>query len=138
MAEGYLKKVASEHNLKVQVLSAGLNARGLPPTRETLEIMKREHIDLSNRTARQLTRELLEQADLVLAMEEVHKKAILFYYPHLKSKVFVLKEFAGKIEDLDTQDPYGKNIKVYEARYEEIKSSILKSFGKTVKFLGAD
>jgi protein-tyrosine phosphatase len=138
MAEGYLKKMASEHNLKIQVSSAGLNAQGLPPTRETLEIMKKEQIDLSNRTARQLTRELLEQADLVLTMEEIHKKAILFYYPQLKNKVFRLKEFAGEIRDLDIQDPYGKNIKVYEARYEEIKSSILKSFDKIVKFLGAD
>jgi protein-tyrosine-phosphatase len=138
MAEGYLKKMISERNLKIQVSSAGLNAQGLPPTKETLEIMKKEQTDLPNRTATQLTRDLLEQADLVLTMEEIHKKAILFYYPQFKDKVFTLKEFAGETEDLNIQDPYGKDITVYEARHEEIKSSIIKSFDKIIKFLGAN
>jgi protein-tyrosine-phosphatase len=138
MAEGYLKKLFSEHSLKIEVLSAGLNAQGLPPTRETLEIMKREKIDLSNHIARQLTRELLEQADLILTMEEIHKKVVLLYYPKFREKVFTLKEFAGETEDLDIKDPYGQDATVYEARAEEIKSNILKSLGKIVQFLGAD
>jgi len=137
MAEGYLKKMFSERKFEIQVLSAGLNAQGFPPTKETLEIMKKEQIDLPNHTATQLTRELLEYADLILTMEEIHKKAILFYYPQFKDKVFTLKGFAGETEDLNIQDPYGKDIKVYEARYEEIKSSIIKSFDKIIKFLGA-
>jgi protein-tyrosine phosphatase len=137
MAEGYLKKIISKYKLKIQVSSAGINAQGLPPTKETLEIMKKELIDLSNRTATQLTRDLLEQADLVFTMEEIHKKAILFYYPQFKDKIFTLKEFAGEKENLDIEDPYGKNIEVYEARYEEIKSAINRSFDKIVKFLGA-
>jgi protein-tyrosine-phosphatase len=136
MAEGYLKKMISERTLRIQVSSAGLNAQGLFPTKETLEIMKKEQIDLSNHIATQLTRDLLEQTDLVLAMEETHKRAILLYYPQFKDKVFTLKEFAGDTEDSNIQDPYGKDIKVYEARYEEIKSSIIKSFDKIVRFLG--
>lgn len=138
MAEGYLTKMISENKLKIQVSSAGLNALGLPPTKETLEIMKKELIYLPNHTAMQLTKDLLEQAGLVLTMEEIHKKAILFYYPQFKDKVFTLKEFAGENENLDIQDPYGKDIKVYEARYKEIKSAINKSFNKIVEFLGAN
>jgi protein-tyrosine-phosphatase len=138
MAESYLKKMISKHNLRIQVISAGLNAQGLPPTKETLEIMKKEHIDLPNHIATQLTGDLLKQADLVLTMEEAHKRAILLYYPQFKDKVFTLKEFAGGIEDLNIRDPYGKDIKVYEARYEEIKSSITKSFDKIVRFLGVN
>jgi protein-tyrosine-phosphatase len=138
MAEGYLKKMISERNLKIQVSSAGLNAKGLPPTKETLEIMKKEQIDLSDHTAIQLTLNLLERVDLVLTMEEAHKKAILFYYPQFKDKVFTLKEFAGETEDLNIQDPYGKDIKVYETQYGEIKSNIIKSFDKIVGFLGVN
>lgn len=107
MAESYLKKMFSERNLKIQVSSAGLNAQGLPPTKETLEIMKKEQIDLPNRTATQLTRDLLEQADLVLTMEEIHKKAILFYYPQFKDKIFTPKEFAGVAHSIYHDVPLG-------------------------------
>lgn len=135
MAESYLKKLVSERDLKIQVISAGMNALGLPPSKETLELMREERIVLSDRKAAQLTKDLLEEAALVLTMEEIHKKAILFYYPHFKGKVFTLKEFAGEKENLDIKDPYGHDIKMYKACYEEIKLSINKSLDRIIKFL---
>jgi protein-tyrosine-phosphatase len=134
MAEVYLKNLLSEKKLEIQVLSAGLNALGLPPAKETLEIMKEELFVMQDHKAIQLTKDLLKEADLVLTMEEIHKKAILFYYPHFKDKVFTLKEFAGEKENLDIKDPYGHDIKVYKMCYEEIKSAIDKSFDKIIKF----
>jgi protein-tyrosine phosphatase len=138
MAESYLKKMVSERNLKIQVASAGLNALGLPPAKEVLELIGEELTDLSDRKAVQLTKDSLEEADLVLTMEEIHKKAILFYYPHVKDKVFTLKEFAGEKESLDIKDPYGHDIKVYKACYEEIKLAINKSFDRLIKILGVN
>lgn len=135
MAEIHLKKMIQEYGVKISVKSAGLNAQSFP-AKETIEIIKRENIDLSNRKSVQLTRDLLEQADLVLTMEETHKKAILFYYPKLKEKVFTLKEFSGDNKDLDILDPYGKNFKTYEWVNKEINAHIRKSFNKILDFLG--
>lgn len=136
MAESYLKKLVSERNLKVQVISAGLNALGLPPSTETLQLIE-EHVSPDHKAV-QLTKDLLEEADLVLTMEEIHKKVIILYYPHFKDKVFTLKEFAGEKENLDIKDPYGHDIRMYKACYEEIKSAINKSFNKIIKILGVN
>ena len=81
MAEVYLKNLLSEKKLEIQVLSAGLNALGLPPAKETLEIMKEELFVMQDHKAIQLTKDLLKEADLVLTMEEIHKKS----YPFLLS-----------------------------------------------------
>jgi protein-tyrosine-phosphatase len=135
IAEGYMRKMVAEKNLETHVLSAGLNAK-LPPPKETMTIINREHMNLQNRTSTQLTREMLNEADLILTMEQAHKKAILLYYPQIKNKVFTLKEFAGETKDLDIKDPYGKGLETYEACAEEIESIIRGSFEKIVIFLG--
>jgi len=136
IAEGYMKKMAAEKHLQIHVLSAGLNASRLPPPKETLTIVNREHMDLQNHISTQLTSEMLNKADLILTMEQVHKKAILLHYPQVKNKIFTLKEFAGEIRDLDIGDPYGKNFEAYEACATEIESAIRVSFEKIVAFLG--
>jgi protein-tyrosine-phosphatase len=138
MAEGYLRKKLSDYNFCIQILSAGLNAQGLPPTEETLDVMKREHVSVLNRVSKQLTFELLQKADLILTMEERHKNAVLLYYPQFINKIFTLKEFAGEARDLDIKDPYGEDVEAYEKSAEEIKSSIDKSFKKIINFLGAN
>ena len=136
MAEGYLKKMITKHNLQIEVLSAGLNAQGRPPTKETIDIMKREQIKISNHNSIQLTLELLDKANLILTMEKVHKKAILCIYKQFKNKIFTLKEFAGETKDLDIKDPYGQRIAYYENCAREIKSNLIKSFRKMLKFVG--
>jgi len=138
IAEGCLKKKFTELDFRIRVLSAGLNAQGLPPTKETLEVMKREKINIPDRFSKQLTRKLLEEADLILTMEERYKDAILFHYPQFKNKIFTLKEIAGEMEDLDIQDPYGQNVETYNKCAEEIRSNIDKSFRKIIDFLGVN
>jgi protein-tyrosine-phosphatase len=130
-----MKKMVAEKKLEIRVLSAGLNAK-LPPPKETLAIINREHMNLQNHIPTQLTREMLNEADLVLTMEQVHKKAILLYYPQIKNKIFTLKEFAGEIRDLDIEDPYGKDFEAYERCAEKIESTLRSSFEKIGVFLG--
>jgi protein-tyrosine-phosphatase len=134
IAESYLAKKSIELNL--EVLSAGLNAQGLSCTKETLDIMKRERMSTPNHASRQLTGKLLQDADLILTMEERYKNAILLCYPQFENKVFTLREFAGETRNLDIKDPYGRNFEAYEQCAEEIKSGIDKSFKKILGFLG--
>lgn len=137
MAEGFLKKMLEDYDgsVKVEVLSAGLNAFGGPPTREARVVMRKRGIDISSFTSKQLTEELIEKANLVLTMEKSHKDRVTSWNLGSECKVFTLKEFAGENGDLDIGDPYGRGIAAYEACAEEIELSLIKTFEKLLSML---
>jgi protein-tyrosine phosphatase len=93
MAEAFLKKMLKEklsESTRIQVLSAGLNALGWPPTKEAAEIMKREGIDVSGFKSKRLSEELIDKADLILTMEKNYKDTILSLLPQHAHKIFTL------------------------------------------------
>jgi len=116
----------------IRVLSAGLHAFGGSPTAEAIEVMRAEGINISGYRSRQLTKELIEEADLILTMKKEYKDQIISRHPKSKHKVFTLKEFAGETEDLDIADPYGEGMKAYETCAEEIKQTLTNAFEKIV------
>jgi protein-tyrosine-phosphatase len=133
MAEGFLNRMLLDKNDKpmgIRVLSAGLHAFGGSPTAEAIEVMRAEGINISGYRSRQLTRELIEEADLILTMKKEYKDMIVSRHPEFKHKVFTLKEFAGETEDLDIADPYGEGVKAYETCAEEIKQTLTNAFEK--------
>jgi len=133
MAEGFLNRMLLDKNDKpmgIRVLSAGLHAFGGSPTAEAIEVMRAEGINISGYRSRQLTRELVEEADLILTMKKEYKDMIVSRHPEFKHKVFTLKEFAGETEDLDIADPYGEGMKAYETCAEEIKQTLTNAFEK--------
>ncbi|RLI45915.1 low molecular weight protein arginine phosphatase [Candidatus Bathyarchaeota archaeon] len=135
MAEGFLNKMLqnkNDENAEVRVISAGLHAYGGSPTGEAIEVMRAEGIDISGYKSKQLTRGLIEEADLILTMKKEYKDVIVSRYPEFKHKVFTLKEFAGETEDLDIHDPYGEGLKAYEACASEIKRILTRAFEKIV------
>jgi len=135
MAEGFLNKMLQNKNdktVEVQVLSAGVNAYGGSPTGEAIEVMRAKGIDISGYRSRQLTQELIEEADLILTMKKEYKDQIISRYPESKHKVFTLKEFAGETEDLDIHDPYSEGMKAYETCAKEIKQTLTNAFEKIV------
>lgn len=137
MAEGFLKRILEDYgdSVKVEVLSAGLNAFGGPPTREARVVMRERGIDISSFTSRQLTEELIEKADLVLTMEKSHRDRITSWNLESEGKVFTLKEFAGENDDFDIGDPYGRGITAYEACAKEIELSLIKALKKIVDYV---
>jgi len=71
MAEGYFKKRVEDENLTVEVKSAGtLGVNGLIPTKEALEVLKKEAVvEIDELESKALTQELIEWADIILVME---------------------------------------------------------------------
>jgi len=135
MAEGFLNRMLLDKNdepMEILVLSAGINAYGGSPTGEAIEVMRAKGIDISGYRSRQLTRELIEEADLILTMKKEYKDSIVSRYPEVKHKVFTLKEFAGETEDLDIADPYSEGMKAYETCAKEIKQTLTNAFEKIV------
>ncbi len=135
MAEGFLNKMLQNKNdkpMEIRVLSAGLHAFGGSPTGEAIEVMRAKGINISGYRSKQLTKELIEESDLILTMKKEYKDQIISRHPEFKHKVFTLKEFAGEKEYLDIADPYGEGMKAYETCAEEIKQTLTNAFEKIV------
>ena len=124
MAEGILKSIAKEKKLSLEVKSAGISVfDGDNASRNSIEAMKKIGIDISKHKARQLHRDLVDEADLILTMSKPHKEIIISNFPSAKDKIFALLEYVYKI-DKDIADPYGGNLLLYEHTREEIYKAI--------------
>lgn len=129
MAEGILNNVLSNYGEKykdVEVQSAGLfTMDGLSPSKEAIVAMKEYGIDIKDYSSNQITRDMINNADLILTMTSNHKKSILKSIPNVKDKVYTLKEYAYGIKE-DVLDPYGQSIDVYKKTAKEIKDAVKK------------
>lgn len=131
IASGLFKKMLEKEGINFwQVYSAGIAAS---PSFEipsfVLSMMREEGIDISGHIPTLLNSKMLNNADLVLVMEDIHKKRILEQFPHIKNsenKIFLLKEFAQKLGDLNIADPIGQSDEIYKFCAAEIKGSLKK------------
>lgn len=129
MAEGLLKKMLADKGKNdIQVSSAGMLAiGGFTPTENTIKVMKKEGIDVSGYKAAKLTLETIKEADIILAMEKIHKDKVINFVPEAKEKTYLLREYIGKNtphSNSGIPDPIGKPLEVYERVLDMIKESI--------------
>ena len=102
MAEALLRH-ALRGQEEISVESAGLGALvDHPASDHAVELMQERGVDISSHRARQLTPELVKNADLILVMEAGHKRAIDENEPTARGKVYRL----GEWQDKDIDDPY--------------------------------
>ncbi len=125
MAEKLLKKMLKENSINgVEVESAGIAT--LPSYRifgDLKKVLGEEELDVNGHTPTQITKEMLNNADLILVMEMSHKQYILNLIPGIKKKVFLLKEYViGRKEGVS--DPIGMPYDVYKKTMKEIKELI--------------
>jgi protein-tyrosine phosphatase len=122
MAEGLLKHaIAASNKGDCTVSSAGLGALvGHPPDPKACQLMMEKGIDISGYRARQLNKELIRTADLILVMESAHKMAIEESEPSAKGKVFRLGEW-GKF---DISDPYKQDLSAFVKSINLIEQGI--------------
>jgi len=141
MAEALLKHLIAQlppDTVKIDVASAGIAAaEGQPASDEAVQVMKELDIDLTGHRARQLTREMIREADLILTMENRHKRYVAQLDPVAIEKVFTLREYAmdGLKEEcnLDISDPYGCAVEVYRQCGEEIRNGVEKLLQRLVE-----
>ena len=129
MAEALLRKRLKDKEMTgIEVSSAGIVLMtGFSPTDNTLKIMEKEGIDVSGHKAAKLTLEIIEDADLILTMELIHKHKVLNLIPEAKDKTFLLKEYVNKKDKATgyvVPDPIGLPMEVYERIFNMIKESI--------------
>jgi protein-tyrosine phosphatase len=118
MAEGLLKSMLPDDiKDKVIVESAGtLGIEGQPATPLAVSVAEELGADISKHSSRALTRELVEEADLILVMAPEHRDYVRRYFPDVQENVFLLRQFGreqGDPVDPVIEDPIGGNVEVY-------------------------
>lgn len=88
-----------------------------------LIVKKYLNIDISERYAIQLTKELLEGNDLILTMTHSISEMLVNKFPYFSNKIYSLNEYVGTKGDV--LDPYGGTVTIYENTFKQLKNSIL-------------
>lgn len=104
------------------VSSAGVGAlvgKKVEPTAASL--LAANGFNPSGHLARMLTREMLHEADLVLAMEKPHIEHILSIAPETRGKVFLLGKWQNERE---IADPYRRGEAAFALAYDQIAEGV--------------
>lgn len=112
--------------------SAGIaTSDGYPATDHAIEALEEWHIDMRGHRSKKFQPYMVELADCIICMTEMHKKALIHDFPEAEAKIFVIGELSGSGRDIP--DPYMGSLELYcrtrDALKEEI-SAILTKRGK--------
>lgn len=137
MAEAIFNDAIDDHprlrTLGYKAVSAGTFAcEGAEMAENAVEALENMDISLPffGHRAEPFTRELAEEADLILCMQEQHLEEIEALAPGAEKKAHTLKGYAQGVygytggEDYDIEDPYREPLEVYEEVAAELKQLI--------------
>ena len=125
MAEVMMRRMLQERGIsEIDVSSAGTGAYDGAPASEGAYLVGLENnIDLSAHRAQRLSRDLVSQSDLILAMSPQHRDRAMDLGGG--DKVFLLGAYAGRIgEDASVNDPFGAELDEYRTTFRELESLI--------------
>ncbi len=125
MAKSLLERLLKDRE-DIEILACGtLRSKGIGASRETIELLKCEGIDVSEHKAVGLEDSFLKKSDLILVMERHHEEIVSERAPKAKNRIFLLREFV-KAEGggLDIPDPMGRPFEFYEKVFLMVKEAI--------------
>lgn len=121
MAQGLYNTISQKKGLPNIADSAGLFApTGSPASSYAQKAMADRGIDISFHKAKQVTKQLMEEADMVIPMTLGHYQALLNQFPQYKKKLHLLTEAV--------QDPFGGNMASYEKTAAQLEQLIEELF----------
>jgi protein-tyrosine phosphatase len=121
MAEVLLRHRLAEGRT-IAVGSAGLAAAVGSPINPLAESVLALHgLSGKSHLARQIDGFLIENADIVLAMDKRQRSALLALAPSARNKVFLLGKWQ---DDAEIPDPYGRQLPAFEHAYQMIDTGI--------------
>jgi protein-tyrosine-phosphatase len=125
LAEALLKRALHERGVEeMSVESAGTGAWDGAPASEGAYLVALERgLDLSGHRARLLTREIVEDAAMILTMARHHRARV--HELGGEGRVHVLGEYVGKTgEEAEVGDPFGGDLEVYRDTCAELEALI--------------
>lgn len=133
LAEAMLRReLASRGAGDITVLSAGTGAWDGAPASEGAYLVGLEHdLDLSGHRARLLTRDLVQDAGLVLTMARHHRARV--HELGGEGRTHVLGEYAGRAgAEAEVSDPFGGDLELYRETYTQLDELIRLSVDRLV------
>jgi protein-tyrosine-phosphatase len=126
LAEAIARRIAAERGIDVEAGSAGTSAwDGSPASDGSLLVGIERGLDLNAHRSRQLTRELVEASDLIIAMGPHHLERIEALGGD--GKAFLLSTYASHGESSrPVSDPMGGDLAIYRATADELERDIRK------------
>ncbi|MGQ9664144.1 MAG: L-threonylcarbamoyladenylate synthase [bacterium] len=123
MAVGIIRTMLNDKFVEIE--SAGTAAmEGLPASENAQIVVKEFGGDISTHKTRYLTKELVDEADLILVMEFKHYETVLELAPEAAVKTFLLKEYKRRTKYNEVSDPVGKDLAAYRNTALEIYPSL--------------
>lgn len=139
LAEAIARKIAIERGLTdLDASSAGTSAHeGAPASDGSLLVGMERHMDLSSHRAQMLTHELIQDADLVLAMGPHHLERIEALGG--VGRAHLLSEYASRgTSSRAISDPIGAELDVYRATADELEVEIRRVLDRITAERGSD
>lgn len=131
LAEALARRVIVERALSgVDVLSAGTSAwDGAPASDGALLVGMERDLDLSQHRAQMLTRELVRDSELVLAMGPHHLERIEALGG--SGRAYLLTDYASRgATSRPVNDPIGGELELYRATADELDQEIRRVFDR--------
>jgi protein-tyrosine phosphatase len=111
MAAAILERRLSELGVDARVTSAGTRPWNAGATDYSVTVMSERGLDISGHENCQLTRDLVDQADLVLGMTRDHVSIATARSPDARGRTFLVGELArlgGQVGPRDTSEPLAR------------------------------
>ena len=145
MAEGILRKMLKDRGVsEIKVSSGGTcTLENMLPSPFAIQASQQNDVDISRQRSRQLTRKILEQADLILVMAPEHLDFIKRVDEKTLDKAFLLKLYprSRRLSNeernqgvLSIKDPIGGSVEDYERSFMEIQKEVKRILPEILKF----
>ena len=111
----------------VDVDSAGtLRLLAQPAHHFALQVAQENKLDLSRHRSKPVTKNLLEETELVICMASDHQNYLRKHFPEEKEKIVLLKQWRreARLSNPSVADPMGHNLPVYHQAFREISTEI--------------
>ena len=129
MAEGWLNhKLAGKGWVAESAGVAGWG--GGCASSEAVAVMREIGIDISSHRNRALTRALVNEAAIILAMTDGHRREIERHFPEAAAKVRLVKSF-GAAPAEDVADPFGASVDAYR----HVRDELIQALGDFLLYL---
>jgi len=145
-AEGILKKMLKENGVEnIEVSSAGTcRLKNAPASLFAIQVAGTRDVDLSRHRSRELSVNMIQEADLILAMSQEHLSYIKRIDKRATRKVCLLKAFpqqhpvSNEDQDqgvLSIKDPMGGSLDDYEYSFSEIEKEVARIFPELLRLV---
>ena len=115
MGEGVLRYKVNQARLShIHIHSAGTSGWDrYEPTSEAIQACSEMGIDISFQRSAPITVQMIQKADLTVAMEKHHINRMVRFYDAPAEKLFLLGDFHIEKPGMEIEDPYGMPLSYY-------------------------